>query len=102
VVHPLCSTEQEDAPDHPGVLRSKLQEAAQDLLALGVSEATWEQVCLPIRLGGLVISDPHVVQPAARAAALINLLMNGTASVGVPPEVLLCQAPDLHATLARL
>lgn len=102
VVHLLRSTELEDARDHPGVLRSKLQEAAQDLLALGVSEATWEQVCLPIRLGGLGISDPHVVQPAARAAALINLQMNGTASVGVPPEVLLCPAPDLHATLARL
>jgi len=52
------------ARDHPGVLRSKLQEAAQNLLALGVSKVTWEQVCLPIRLGGLGISSsnqrPHL------------------------------------------
>jgi len=89
VVHLLRSTELEDARGHPGVLRPKLQEAGQDLLAPGVSQATWEQVCLPIRLSGLGISDPHVVQPAAKAAALINLQINGTASVSVPPEVLL-------------
>jgi len=101
VVHLARSTELNDARDHPGVIRSKLQESAH-FLALGVSEAKWEQVCLAIGLGGLGISDPHIVQPAARAADLINSHMNGTASVGVPPDVLLCPAPDFHATLARL
>ena len=46
--------------------------------ASGVTEATWEQVCLPTRLGGLGISDPVVVQPAARLAALLNLQQKGT------------------------
>ena len=68
VVHLLRSTEYEEAGDSPGILRASLQEAAQDLLAMGISEHTWEQICLPIRLGGLGISDPHVMQPGARIA----------------------------------
>ena len=102
VIHLLRSTQVEVARTHPAFLRAKLQEAVQDLLALGVNEATWEQVCLPTRLGGLGISDPFVVQPAARLAALLNLQKNGTDFVGVPLEALATPAPDLPATLNRL
>ena len=102
VVHLLRSTQVEEAGTHPAFLRAKLQEAVQDLLALGVTEATWEQVCLPTRLGGLGISDPTFVQPAARLAALLNLQAKGTDSVGVPPHALATPAVDLPATLARL
>ena len=102
VNHLLRSTEVEEAGESPGVLRAALQEAAQDLLATGVSEYTWEQICLPIRLGGLGISDPIVMQPGARIAALINLGKHGTTAVGVPADVLVTLAPDLPGTLARL
>ena len=102
VVHLLRSTAYEDAGDSPAVLRARLQEAAQDLVGMGISEDVWEQVCLPIRLGGLGISDPHVVQPSARVAALVNLEMHGPAAVGVPRKVLQTPAPDLHVTLQRL
>jgi hypothetical protein len=102
VVHLLRSTERAEAGTHPAVLRAKLQEAVQDLLAFGVTEATWEQVCVPTRLGGLGISDPEVVQPAARLAALLHLQQKGTESVGVPPEALATPAPDLSATLTGL
>ena len=78
VVHFLRSSEVEEAGQHPAHLRAKLQDAVQDLLALGLTEATWEQVCLTTRLGGLGISDPAVVQPAARLAGLLNLEKNGT------------------------
>lgn len=50
------------------------EEAAQDLLVLGVTGDTWEQVHLPILT--------HVVQPAARVAALTNFQMNGTTPHG--------------------
>ena len=102
VIHLLRSTEYEEAGDFPAILRARLQKAVEDLLGLGVSETTWEQVCLPIRLGGLGISDPHVLQPAARVAALLNLGLNGTEAVGVPPEVLSTPAPDLQGTLQEL
>jgi hypothetical protein len=102
VVHLLRSTELEEAGPHPALLRAGLQEAVQDLLALGVSEEKWEQVCLPTRLGGLGISDPIVVQPAARLAALLNLQRRGSERVGVPKEALATPAPDLQATLTRL
>ena len=102
VVHLLHSTEYEEAGDYPAILRARLQEAVQDLLGMGISELTWEQVCLPIRLGGLGISDPHVVQPSARIAALINLGMHGSSAVGIPPDVLKTASPDLAPTLLRL
>jgi hypothetical protein len=102
VVHLLRSTEYEEAGVHPASLRARLQEAVQDLLGTGIGEGTWEQVCLPIRLGGLGISDPHVLQPAARVAALLNLDKNGTSAVGVPAEALLTPAPDLQGTLRAL
>ena len=102
VVHLLRSTEYEEAGDHPALLRARLQEAVQDLLGTGLSEQTWEQVCLPIRLGGLGITDPDVVQPAARTAALLHLGMHGTQAVGVPADVLATPAPDMQVTLRRL
>jgi hypothetical protein len=102
VVHLLRSTEYEEASDHPALLRARLQEAVQDLLGTGLSEETWEQACLPIRLGGLGITDPDVVQPAARVAALLNLGMHGTQAVGVPADVLATPAPDMQVTLCRL
>ena len=102
VVHLLRSTAHEEAGDSPAILRARLQEATQDLLGTGISEDIWEQVCLPIRLGGLGISDPHIVQPGARVAALVNLDMCGTVAVGVPKKVLDTQAPDLHITLQKL
>ena len=102
VVHLLRSTEYEEAGDSPAILRARLQEAVQDLLGMGISEHAWEQACLPIRLGGLGITDPHVVQPAARLAALLNLGLNGTQAVGVPARVLAHRAPDVHATLLQL
>lgn len=102
VVHLLRSTEYEEAGQHPALLRARLQEAVQDLLGVGISESSWEQVCLPIRLGGLGISDPHVLQPAARAAALLNLGMHGTEAVGVPADVLRTASPDMHGTLLKL
>ena len=102
VVHLLRSTEYEEAGDSPASLRARLQEATQDLLGTGISESIWEQVCLPIRLGGLGISDPHVVQPSARIAALVNLGRNGTSAVGIPADVLLTPAPDLQVTLSKL
>ena len=102
VVHLLRSTELEEAGQSPAMLRAKLQEVVQDLLGTGISEDAWEQVCLPIRLGGLGISDPFVLQPAARLAALVNLGLNGAKAVGVPANVLAHPAPDLHATLGRL
>ena len=102
VIHLLRSTAYEDAGDAPAILRARLQEATQDLLGTGIKEDTWDQVCLPIRLGGLGITDPHVVQPGARVAALVNLRKHGSATVGVPAEVLVTEAPDLHATLLRL
>ena len=102
VVHLLRSTEYEEAGDSPAALRARLQEAVQDLLGMGISEGTWDQVSLPIRLGGLGISDPHLVQPAARFAALLNLGMHGTDAVGVPAQVLATPAPDLHDTMLRL
>ena len=40
VVHLLHSTDLEDAGDSPALLRAALQEAVQDLLAMGVSEST--------------------------------------------------------------
>ena len=57
VVHILRSTEYEEAGNHPAILRARLQEAIQDLLDNGLSESTLEQVCLPIRLVGLGITD---------------------------------------------
>ena len=102
VVHLLRSTEYEEAASHPAMLRARLQEALQDLLGVGISEGIWEQACLPIRLGGLGISDPHVVQPAARVAALLNLRMHGTEAVGVPAEVLRTSSPDMQGTLVKL
>jgi len=50
---------------------------------------------------GLGLGFVRVVQPPARVAALLNLQVNGTAYVGLPPEVLSCQAPELHTTLAH-
>ena len=102
VVHLLRSTEHEEAEKYPAILRARLQEAVQDLLGMGIGESTWDQVCLPIRLGGLGISDPHVMQPSARVAALLNLSIHGTSAVGVPREALLVEAPDLQVTLGRL
>jgi hypothetical protein len=102
VVHLLRSTEYEEAGDHPVILRAELQEAVQDLLGTGISDNTWDQACLPIRLGGLGITDPVVVQPAARTAALLNLGLNGTQAVGVPADVLDTPAPDMQATLCKL
>ena len=93
---------EEGAGNHPAILRARLQEAVEDLLGMGVSEATWEQVSLPTRLGGLGISDPLVLQPAARLAALLNLGMHGTEAVGVPAPVLLTPAADLPDVLHRL
>ena len=102
VVHLLRSTELEEAGQAPARLRAKLQEATQDLLGTGLSEDAWDQVCLPIRLGGLGISDPYVVQPAARLAALATLELNGTRAVGVPASVLAHPSPDLQLKLQRL
>ena len=59
-------------------------------------------MCLPIRLGGLGISDPYVVQPAARLAALVNLELNGSKVVGVPAKARARPSPDLRSTLVRL
>ena len=77
VVHLLRATETEGAGDHLAITQARLLEAVEDLLGMGVSDATWEQVSLPTRLGGLGISDPIVLQPAARMAALLNLGMHG-------------------------
>ena len=57
---------------------------------------------MPIRLGGLGLTDPIVVQPSARVAALVNLGMNGTTAVGVPADVLSVPAPDMRVTLTKL
>jgi len=102
VVHLLRSTEYEEAGDHPAMLRAQLQEAVQDLLGMGLSECVWEQVSLPIRLGGLGISDPHVLQPGARVAALLNLEKHGAEAVGVPANVLRTPSPDTQGTLHKL
>ena len=83
----------------PGIMRAALQEASQDLLVNGISEITWELISLPIRLVVPGILDPHVLQPSARMAALINVGMHGTVAVGVPAEVLAKLAPYLHGTL---
>jgi hypothetical protein len=83
-------------------MRARLQEAVEDLLGQGISETIWEQVSLPIRLGGLGISDPLILQPAARLAALLNLGMRGTQAVGVPASALATPARDLEGVMQRL
>ena len=40
-----------------------------------------------------MISDPYVVQPAARLAALVNLELNGSKVVGVSANALALPAP---------
>ena len=105
----LCFTPTEDSERSSYAFLSKLahpqaksQGAVQDLLGMGIGDCMWEQASLPIRLGGLGISDPHVMQPAARLAALLNLGQHGTSAVGVPADVLLTPAPDLQGTMLRL
>ena len=65
-----------------------MQEAVQNLLGMGISEGTWDLVSLPIRLGCLGISDPHLVQPSARFVVLMNLVMPSADAMVLPAQVL--------------
>ena len=102
VMHLERSTVISKAGDAPQRLHDALRVAAEDLVSMGVSDATWAQVTLPLRLGGLGIRDPLQMQPSARMAALVGLELHGRERVGVPDVALTKQSSDLPATIASL
>ena len=99
VVHLHRSTIFSRAGDAPGHLRDALRIAAEDLVGMGIADATWSQVTLPLRLGGLGLRDPVDTQPAARMAALIGL---DRERAGVPEVALARPSPDLLPTIDLL
>ena len=102
VVHLQRSTVAVRSGDSPKRLRDALRRAAEDLMGIGFSDATWSQVTLPMRHGGLGIRDPVHTQPAARIAALAGLELYGRERVGVPAQALSRPSPDLASTIAAL
>lgn len=102
VAHLQRSTVIQRVGDAQERLSDALRKAAEDLVGMGVTEATWTQVTLPLRHGGLGIRDPLQTQPAARMAALVGLEMYGRERVGVPDEALAHPSPDLLPSINAL
>ena len=58
VMHLQRSTVLQRAGAAPQSLREALQQAAEDLLGMGMNDLTWSQVTLPLRHGGLGLRTP--------------------------------------------
>ena len=102
VVHLQRSTIVERARDAPTRLHDSLRRAVEDMVGMGISNATWSQATLPMRHGGLGIRCPLQTQPAARLAALVGLELHGRDRVGVPDVAFIHRSPDLASTVDAL
>ena len=79
---------------------SLLRNTLGDILAGQLSNKQWAQASLPVRLGGLGISDPSEVAFPARMACSVEFI-HRSAEFGVPAEVPLVP-PDFLGSVAEV
>jgi hypothetical protein len=82
-------------------LGSRIRRCLETIMGASPTAVQWEQAALAVRCGGLGVTDPALMRPAARLACIAHFVQNATDVLGLPREMEILPR-DLSQVLAAV